>query len=133
MVFDLTDQKAGEAVCLRIPYPISYQNQVIANVKDAGDYAEAGVYTDRNYQTPMLDVRWNRGAKSRTLNFSFDAERSEVEHPDLPTAEGARPISPNGSRPPASAHPNRVRYPFTQSGGQPIDWLDPAGFKHSIS
>ncbi|WP_432823922.1 transglutaminase-like domain-containing protein, partial [Trichloromonas sp.] len=89
MAFDLTSQKAGEEVSLWIPYPVSDLNQTIANVKYAGDYAEAGVYTDRAYQTPMLYVRWDKAAKTRILNFSFDAERSEVEHRDLPTSEGA--------------------------------------------
>lgn len=89
MNFDLSAQQQDEEVRLWIPYPVSDADQKIANLRYSGDFAEAAVYTDRVYKTPMLYARWNKDAKSRLLNLSFEVERSEVEHRNLPAAEGA--------------------------------------------
>jgi len=89
MNFDLSGQKAGEEVRLWIPYPVSDPNQEISNVRYGGDFAEAGVYTDRTFGTPMLYARWTPEAKGRVLTFSFDVERREVADRDLPAEEAA--------------------------------------------
>jgi len=54
---DLSAQPAGQEVKLWLPYPVSDANQTISNVRFGGDYAEAGVYTDNTYGTPMLHAR----------------------------------------------------------------------------
>ncbi len=89
MDFDLSAQPAGQEVGLWLPYPVSDANQDITKVKLAGDYTEAAVYTDKVHGTPMLFVRWEAGAKSRHLSFTFAASRSERLQRDLPTTEGA--------------------------------------------
>ncbi|MEJ2698891.1 MAG: transglutaminase-like domain-containing protein [Desulfuromonadales bacterium] len=87
MNFDLSQQKGGEAVDLWIPYPVSDANQVISEVKYGGDFATAGVYTDRVYGTPMLHAHWDKEARSRILTFSFHVERQEVAQRNLPDRE----------------------------------------------
>lgn len=89
MNFDLSAQKEGEEVKLWIPYPVSDADQLISNLKYTGDFAEAGIYTDRVYKNPMLHARWNKDVKSRQLSLSFNVERNEVGHRNLPTTEGA--------------------------------------------
>lgn len=87
MEFDLSGHPADKEAKLWIPYPVSDRDQIIGKIKVSGDYAESGVYTDRVYKTPMLYARWDRGAKSRKLNFSFHAERAEVVRRDFPAQE----------------------------------------------
>jgi len=89
MEFDLSGHETGKVVQLWIPYPVTDQYQNISNVKIAGDYAEAAVYTDRTFKTPMLYARWENGSKSRKLNFSFDVERQEVIKQNFPEKETA--------------------------------------------
>ena len=86
---DLSDQPVGQEVKLWLPYPVSDANQTISNVRFGGDYAEAGVYTDNAYGTPMLYARWGADAKSRVLTFSFEAVRKEVLVRDLSAPESA--------------------------------------------
>ena len=86
---DLSAQPAGQEVKLWLPYPVSDANQTISNVRFGGDYAEAGVYTDNAYGTPMLYARWGADAKSRVLTFSFEAVRKEVQVRDLSAPESA--------------------------------------------
>lgn len=87
MAFDLSAHDTNEAVRLWIPYPVSDEHQTISNIKTDGDYAEAAVYTDRKHQTPMLYAHWEKGAKTRNLNFSFTVERQEVIRRDFPKKE----------------------------------------------
>ena len=87
MDFDLSAQPAGEEARLWIPYPVSDADQVISAVHWSGDYAEAAVYTDRRFGTPMLYARWPKEATSRKLTLRFAAERREVRHDRLPTRE----------------------------------------------
>lgn len=89
MEFDLTAQPAGEEARLWIPYPVSDGDQLLSAVKWSGDYAEAAVYTDRRFGTPMLYARWPKEAGSRKLTLTFQAERQEVRHPELPAKEAA--------------------------------------------
>jgi transglutaminase-like putative cysteine protease len=89
MEFDLSGHDSGEEAQLWIPYPVSDRDQVITNVKISGDYAESAVYTDRKFSTPMLYARWDQGAKSRKLTFSFHAVRDEVVRRDFPAKEAA--------------------------------------------
>ncbi len=84
MDFDLSHQAKGKEVRLWIPYPVSDKEQNISKVDISGDYAEAAVYTDKIFKTPMLFARWGKDATSRTLNFSFNAERDEVTRPVFP-------------------------------------------------
>ena len=86
---DLSAQPAGQEVKLWLPYPVSDADQAITDVKLSGDYAEAGVYTDRVDGTPMLYARWAAGAKSRVLSFSFAAVRDAVRVQDLSAPETA--------------------------------------------
>ncbi len=89
MEFDLSGHETGKGVQLWIPYPVTDQYQNISNVKIAGDYAEAAVYTDRTFKTPMFYARWENGSKSRKLNFSFDVERQEVIKQNFPANEAS--------------------------------------------
>ena len=87
--FDLSAHDPGKEVRLWVPYPLTDADQTIDGIRISGDYAEAGVYTDRTYGTPMLYARWDKGAKSRRLAFSFNAERQAVSRRALPSREGA--------------------------------------------
>ncbi|MBE0557612.1 MAG: transglutaminase, partial [Proteobacteria bacterium] len=89
MEFDLSRHPAPEETRLWIPYPVSDAHQTISNVKVTGDYAEAAVYTDKVHRTAMLFARWDGGASSRKMTFSFAAERDEVSRRDLPAQEAA--------------------------------------------
>jgi transglutaminase-like putative cysteine protease len=89
MEFDLSAHDIGKVVQLWIPYPVTDEYQNITNVKIDGNYAEAAVYTDRTFQTPMLYARWGKGAKNRKLNFTFAVERQEVIKSDFPANETA--------------------------------------------
>ncbi len=89
MEFDLSAQPAGEEARLWIPYPVSDADQVISAVQWSGDYAEAAVYTDRRFGTPMLYARWPKEATSRKLSLRFAAQRQEVRHGQLPAKEAA--------------------------------------------
>jgi transglutaminase-like putative cysteine protease len=82
MEFDLTGQ-APEETRLWLPYPVSDRDQLISDVRLSGDYAEAAVYTDRLFGNPVLFARWEKGAASRKLSFSFAIERQEVALRDL--------------------------------------------------
>lgn len=86
--FDLSDHPKNEEVKLWVPYPISGDHQQIDDIKIQGNYTEAAVYTDREFQTPMLYIRWGAGLASRELSFSFRAERQEVIRRDFPAMEG---------------------------------------------
>ncbi len=89
MTFDLSSHDpAGEAE-LWIPYPVSDQNQTISDVKISGDYAVSAVYADNVYGNPMLYARWDKGAASRKVTFSFKARRQEVIRRDFPAKEAA--------------------------------------------
>jgi transglutaminase-like putative cysteine protease len=89
MEFDLSAQPDADATQLWIPYPVSDENQSITKVEIKGDYAESAVYTDRKYVTPMLYARWEKGAPSRKLTFSFHVLRQEVVRRNLPTKNAA--------------------------------------------
>jgi transglutaminase-like putative cysteine protease len=89
MEFNLSDHDTGKDVQLWIPYPVADEHQNISNVKIAGDYDEAAVYTDRTFKTPMLYARWGNGNKSRKLTFSFDVKRQEIITRDFPATEAA--------------------------------------------
>lgn len=86
--FDLTAHRSGAEAELWIPYPVSNANQQISDLKWTGNFAEAAVYTDRTFGTPMLYVRWDKDVKVRQFRFSFAAERAEVIRRDFP-AEAA--------------------------------------------
>lgn len=87
MEVDLSAHGPMDEARLWVPYPISDKYQLITNIKVAGDFSEAAVYTDRVFQTPMLFARWDKGAQSRKLIFSFDVERQEVVQRDFPGTE----------------------------------------------
>ncbi len=89
MEFDLTAQPNTSDTQLWIPYPVSDENQSITDVRIKGDYADSAVYTDKKFETPILYARWNKGAPSRKLTFSFHVVRQEVVRRDLPTKEAA--------------------------------------------
>ena len=87
MDFDLTTQSRGQEARLWLPYPISDANQDITEVRIAGNYTEAAVYTDKVFKTPMLFARWDKDATSRLLSLSFAAARDEVIRRDFPAKE----------------------------------------------
>ncbi|WP_337833270.1 transglutaminase family protein [Geoanaerobacter pelophilus] len=87
MTFDLSDKSSTTETELWLPYPVSDRDQTISEVKIIGDYAASAVYTDTAYSTPMLYARWDKGATSRKLTFSFKADRKEVIRRDFPLKE----------------------------------------------
>jgi len=87
MDFDLGHQARDKEVELWIPYPVSSALQDITGVKVAGDFAESAVYADKKFRTPILYARWEKGAESRRLTFTFKAERQEVIRRDFPAKE----------------------------------------------
>lgn len=89
MTLDLSDKGSTEETELWLPYPVSDQDQTITDVKISGDYAASAVYADAVYSTPMLYARWDKGAASRKLTFSFRADRKEVIRRDFPLKEAA--------------------------------------------
>jgi transglutaminase-like putative cysteine protease len=89
MEFDLSAHKNGEEARLWVPYPVSDADQLVSDVKVEGDFAEAAVYTDRVFQTPMLFVRWDADSNSRNLTLSLAVERHEVIRRDLAGKEAA--------------------------------------------
>ena len=86
---DLSGHGSGQEARLWIPYPTSDADQIVTNISVHGDYAESAVYTDRKYSTPMLYARWDKGAKSRKLVFTFSVTRQEVVRKDFPKKEPA--------------------------------------------
>jgi len=89
MTVDLSSHGAEDTAELWIPYPVSDKDQEITDVKVSGDYATSAVYTDSTYSTPMLYARWDKGAASRKLTFSFQATRNELIRRDFPAKEAA--------------------------------------------
>lgn len=89
MDFDLSDHCTNEVVKLWIPYPISNEDQTITKVQVSGNYKTSAVYTDNKFQTPMLFAKWEKGASSRILHFSFHVVRKEVIKNNFPSNEAA--------------------------------------------
>ncbi len=86
---DLTARESGKEAELWLPYPVSDRDQTITDVRISGDFSRSAVYTDNANSTPMLYAKWDSGAKSRKLTFSFKAERKEVVRRDFPKKEAA--------------------------------------------
>lgn len=86
---DLSAHDVNAVAQLWIPYPITGKYQTITNIRVDGNYSSSGVYTDREFQTPMLHARWEPGAESRILSFSFDVSRQEVNSKPFPEHETA--------------------------------------------
>lgn len=84
---DLSAQAPGKEAKLWVPYPVSDHNQVVSDIRVAGDFASSGVYTDLTYGTPMLYAEWPTAAVSRKLVFSFRVKRQELAQRDLPGKE----------------------------------------------
>lgn len=89
MEFDLSDQDHEKEAQLWIPYPITNNNQTITNIQVNGNYSSSGVYTDKQFQTPMLYARWDSGTTDRQLTFTFDAQRQEIIPRPFPEKETA--------------------------------------------
>ncbi len=89
MEFDLSNHGDKEIAQLWIPYPTSNGNQTISNISIKGNMTSSGVYTDNTFETPMLNARWDKGIKKRTLTFSFDVTRKEIARRDFPATESA--------------------------------------------
>ncbi|MCI5122064.1 MAG: transglutaminase, partial [Candidatus Electrothrix sp. AUS4] len=87
MDVNLSQHAQDQEVRLWLPYPESDEEQTISNILLHGDYAEAKVYRDKVFNTPMLSARWDKNATSRKLTLSFQAERKEVTRPEFPTKE----------------------------------------------
>ncbi len=84
---DLSAQKQGEEIRLWLPYPVSDLAQEIANITVDGNYSGSAVYTDQEFQTPMLFARWAASETNRNLTFTFTATRKELNRPVFPVAE----------------------------------------------
>lgn len=89
MDFDLSHQPVDQEARLWIPYPVSDGDQNISGMQINGNHAEAAVYTDTVYKTPMLFVRWEKGTEAPHLSLTFQAERREVIRQDFPAREAA--------------------------------------------
>ncbi|HWR98301.1 MAG TPA: transglutaminase domain-containing protein [Candidatus Methanoperedens sp.] len=89
LAVDLSAQEKGREARLWVPYPVSDRNQIVGDIRVAGDYASVGVYTDREQGTPILYAAWPADAASRKLTFSFSVERREVTRGELPAVEPA--------------------------------------------
>jgi transglutaminase-like putative cysteine protease len=89
MEFDLSGHPADRETKLWIPYPLSDRDQLITKISISGDYVESAVYSDQKYSTPMLYARWEKGANSRKLVFTFAVTRKEVVRRDFPQQEAA--------------------------------------------
>lgn len=87
--FDLSQHELNKKAELWIPYPVSDENQLIEKVTIKGDFAESGIYTDREHGTTILYARWDKGVPARTLDFSFEVSRDEVIRKDFPSQEPA--------------------------------------------
>ncbi len=87
MEFDLSAHDPGKEARIWVPYPVSDRYQLISNIEIKGNFDHAAVYTDRNFQTPILYAYWKAGTKGRTLTFSFDVTRQERRNKDLPSKE----------------------------------------------
>ncbi|MDH3347715.1 MAG: transglutaminase domain-containing protein [Desulfobulbaceae bacterium] len=87
MEFDLSDHALDKEAQLWVPYPVSDKYQDISNVHVEGDFAESAVYTDKVFKTPMLYVRWAKGAESRKLTYICDITREERLDKNLPSWE----------------------------------------------
>ena len=84
---DLSAQSPGREARLWVPYPLSDHNQVVSDVRVAGDFTSSGVYSDQAHGTPILYAEWPGEAASRKLVFTFRVERREVAQRDLPSRE----------------------------------------------
>lgn len=89
MEFDLSGHESSKEARLWVPYPVSDPYQHITNISITGDFSESAVYTDQEFQNPVLYARWAAGTSKRTLTFSFDVVRQERLQRDLPEKEGA--------------------------------------------
>lgn len=89
MEFDLSSHSRNKPVQLWIPYPVSDRDQHITKISVNGDYDEQAVYTDRKLQNPILFAKWEKGANSRKLKFTFHSQRQEVKKNGFPEKEGS--------------------------------------------
>ena len=96
MTFDLSAHNRNGEARLWIPYPVSDGNQVISNISWSGNYSEAAVYTDQEFGTPMLYVRWDKSSEKKHMTFNFSAKRNEQVAKDIPGS--AALFNPNDYR-----------------------------------
>ncbi len=83
MTFDLSHYDKNAEVKLWIPYPVSNEYQTIGSVKIDGDYKESSINKESKFGNTLLFARWDKGATSRKLQFSFKAVRKEVSKKKL--------------------------------------------------
>jgi transglutaminase-like putative cysteine protease len=84
---DFSAHAADQDARLWIPYPVSDRDQWVSDIRFSGDYAHAGVYTEKVYGTPILYAEWPKEAQSRKLTFSFAVERQEVIRRNFPSKQ----------------------------------------------
>ncbi|MBW1895142.1 MAG: transglutaminase domain-containing protein, partial [Deltaproteobacteria bacterium] len=84
MDFDLSAHTTDKEVQIWLPYPVSDSHQHITNIHVEGNYTEYAVYTDQKFQAPMIYAKWENGAKTRKLTFSFTAKRRKITRDILP-------------------------------------------------
>jgi len=89
MTINLSDHGSKETAQVWIPYPVSDIHQTITNIKIDGAMSSSGVYAEKVFSTPMLYARWDKGVKDRTLTFTYDVTRQEVQRKDFPSGEAA--------------------------------------------
>ncbi len=87
--FDLSKQDSRQETRLWIPYPVSNTEQLINAIHWEGNYAEAAVYTERTFSSPLLYVAWKKGTQDRKLTLTFHAERIEQVKRDFPRTPAA--------------------------------------------
>ncbi len=89
MTVDLSAHGSSEAARVWIPYPVSNANQTVTHIKIDGTMTSSGVYTEKQFSSPMLYAEWEKGIEKRTLTFTFDVTRLELKRASFPAAEAA--------------------------------------------
>ncbi len=108
----------AKRIRLWIPYPMSDENQDIADVRLSGNFASSGIYREGKSGNTLLYAEWSGNAKARTLEYAFKADRREVRINEIvevertiPTPEYSRFLGPTGLRAtagPAKEYADRI-------------------------
>ncbi|MBA4417810.1 MAG: transglutaminase [Syntrophus sp. (in: bacteria)] len=87
MQFDLKVPVDAKQVRLWIPYALSDKNQLVKNIKVAGNFASSAVYREGENGNVFLYAEWNGSLKARNMTYSFDVTRKELITKDFPRNE----------------------------------------------
>jgi transglutaminase-like putative cysteine protease len=87
----ITAPDDSEDVRVWIPYPTSNATQDITNVRVGGNFAQSGIYKEKETGNLALYADWVVPAKNRTITLAFDATARELVRKDFPAVEPAVP------------------------------------------